>query len=49
MDVTFVENEMFFLSDVPNHVIQGENEVREAQNWFEVEIRGIEAQDFGTE
>ncbi|CAB4268240.1 unnamed protein product [Prunus armeniaca] len=47
MDVTFVENKMFFLLmlDVPSHVLHGENTVKEAHNWFEIEIRGKEAQN----
>ncbi|KAI5348105.1 hypothetical protein L3X38_000992 [Prunus dulcis] len=35
---------MFFLSDVPNHVLQRENTIKEAHNWFEIEIQGKKAQ-----
>lgn len=45
MDNTAMENKMFFLSNVPNHVLQGENEVKETYNRSEVEIRGREPQD----
>ncbi|KAI5318646.1 hypothetical protein L3X38_038354 [Prunus dulcis] len=49
MDVTFMENNVFFLSDMPNHVLQGVNPVKEAHNWFEIEIRWKEAQNSALE